>query len=278
MLRPALRRSVTLAAVVVPALLLAACDRNPLVVRRSSCPAVAVAAYAGDMTLFRPGAAGAVPMRPTWMPWRPSPNVRDECAETADQFVSRITYDVIVRRTDAAQARQFVLPVFAAVVQAGNIVNAKQISQVTVNFAAGQERAVAQGTASAGVSRHGSCRAAGHSRQDSIASAVRANWMPPLIDGRSRSEGCPARCQLCKCCSASSSTIARWPTTSPSKPLQGSDSACTAVGGAFSARLKVNARARPISRTISGRRLAIMPCSYGCGPTQLRHRGGHSGS
>ena len=149
-MRPALRRSVALAAVVVPALLLAACDRNPLVVRRSSCPAVAVAAYAGDMTLFRPGAvADAANMDAV----ATITNVRDECAETADQFVSRITYDVIVRRTDAASARQFVLPVFSAVVQAGNIVNAKQISQVTVNFAAGQERAVAQGTATAAVSR-----------------------------------------------------------------------------------------------------------------------------
>ena len=150
MIRPAIRRSIALAAVAVPALLLAACDRNPLVVRRSSCPAVAVAAYAGDMTLFRPGAVADVANMEAVATIT---NVRDECAETAEQFVSRINYDVIVRRTDAAQARQFVLPVFAAVVQAGNIVNAKQISQVTVNFAAGQERAVAQGTATAGVSR-----------------------------------------------------------------------------------------------------------------------------
>ncbi len=148
-MRSTLRRSIALAAVAVPALLLAACDRNPLVVRRSSCPAVAVAAYAGDITLFRPGQFDAANMDAV----ATITNVRDECAETADKFVSRINYDVIVRRTDAAQARQFVLPVFAAVVQAGNIVNAKQISQVTVNFAAGQERAVAQGTATAAVSR-----------------------------------------------------------------------------------------------------------------------------
>jgi len=153
MMRTALRRSVALAAVAVPALLLAACDRNPLVVRRSSCPAVAVAAYAGDTTLFRPGAAAAVADVANMEAVATITNVRDDCAETSEQFVSRINYDVIVRRTDAAQARQFVLPVFAAVVQAGNIVNAKQISQVTVNFAAGQERAVAQGTATAAVSR-----------------------------------------------------------------------------------------------------------------------------
>jgi len=150
MTSPAFRRSIALTAVAVPALLLAACDRNPLVVRRSSCSAVAVAAYAGDMTLFRPG---ATPDAANIDAVATITNVRDDCAETSDQFVSRINYDVIVRRADAAPARQFVLPVFAAVVQAGNIVNAKQISEVTVNFAAGQERAVAQGTATAAVSR-----------------------------------------------------------------------------------------------------------------------------
>lgn len=153
MTRLAIRRSVVLAAMVAPALLLAGCDRNPLVVRRSSCPAVAVAAYAGDTTLFRSAAAVAAADAANLDAVAAITNVRDDCTETAEQFVSRISYDVIVRRTDTAQARQFVLPVFAAVVQAGNIVNAKQISQVTVNFAAGQERAVAQGTTTAAVSR-----------------------------------------------------------------------------------------------------------------------------
>jgi hypothetical protein len=147
------RRCFALAAIAVPALLLAACERNPLVVRRSSCPAVAVAAYAGDITLFRPGTPAAAPDMANLDAVATITNVREECAETSDQFVTRINYDVVARRTDVAQARQMVLPVFAVVVQAGNIVNAKQISNVAVNFAAGQERAVAQGTATAGVSR-----------------------------------------------------------------------------------------------------------------------------
>jgi hypothetical protein len=151
MTRPALRRSIALAAIALPALLLAGCERNPLVVRRSSCPAVAVAAYAGDITLFRAGST--LPDVANLDAVATITNVRDECAETTDQFVSRITYDIVARRSDAAQARQMILPVFAVVVQAGNIVNAKQISQVTVNFAAGQERAVAQGSAQAAVSR-----------------------------------------------------------------------------------------------------------------------------
>ncbi|MEN9933013.1 MAG: hypothetical protein RIS17_1586, partial [Pseudomonadota bacterium] len=149
MTRLALRRPATLALVLVPVLLLAGCDRNPLIVKRSSCPAVAVAAYTGDVTLFR----GATPDAANVDAVATITNVRDECAETADQFVSRITYDVVARRNDAAEARQVVLPVYAAVVQAGNIINAKQLSNVTVNFAAGQDRAVAQGTATAAVSR-----------------------------------------------------------------------------------------------------------------------------
>lgn len=149
MTRLALRRPATLALVLMPVLLLAGCERNPLIVKRSSCPAVAVAAYTGDVTLFRGGAPDAANVDAV----ATITNVRDECTETADQFVSRITYEVVARRNDAGAARQVVLPVYAAVVQAGNIINAKQLSNVTVNFAAGQDRAVAQGIATAAVSR-----------------------------------------------------------------------------------------------------------------------------
>lgn len=149
MTRLALRRPATLALVLLPVLLLAGCERNPLIVKRSSCPAVAVAAYTGDVTLFR----GSTPDAANVDAVATITNVRDECTETADQFVARITYDVVARRNDAGPARQVVLPVFAAVVQAGNIINAKQLTNVTVNFAAGQDRAVAQGTATAAVSR-----------------------------------------------------------------------------------------------------------------------------
>ena len=149
MTRPAFRRPAAVALAIVPALFLAGCDRNPLIVKRSACPAVAVAAYTGDITLFRPGPPDVANLDAV----AAITNLRDECTETADQFVSRITYDVVVRRSGAGPARQLVLPVFAAVLQAGNVINAKQLTNVVVNFAAGQERAVAQGTATAGVSR-----------------------------------------------------------------------------------------------------------------------------
>lgn len=145
-----------LALVALAALALAGCERNPLLVKRSACPAVAVAAYAGDATLFRPGTpvtafdAANVDVVATIT------NVREECVETEEQFVTRITYDVVARRSDAGAARQVVLPVFAAVVQAGNVINAKQISNVAVDFAAGQDRAAGRGEATASVSRRAS--------------------------------------------------------------------------------------------------------------------------
>jgi hypothetical protein len=144
------RRRLLPASLLLATLALAGCERNPLIVKRSACPAVAVAAHVGDISLFRtagdPDAANLDAIATIT-------NVRDACTETADKFVARINFDVIARRTDSAQPRQLVLPVFAAVVQAGNIINAKQLTNVTVNFAAGQERAIASASIDASVSR-----------------------------------------------------------------------------------------------------------------------------
>jgi hypothetical protein len=130
-------------------LAVAGCDSNPLLVNRSACPAVAVAAHAGDVSLFRPGPPDLANLDVM----ATITNVRDECTETPEYFASRVTYDVIARRTESTAARSVTLPVFVAVVQAGNLINAKQIAQVQVNFAAGQERALASATATANVSR-----------------------------------------------------------------------------------------------------------------------------
>ncbi|WP_439546391.1 hypothetical protein [Sandarakinorhabdus sp.] len=169
---PALHRLARLGLLAGALFALAACDRNPLVVNRSSCPAVAVAAYVGDVTLFRPGPPDLANMDVI----ATITNVRDICTETPDFFMSRVTYDVVARRTDTAAARTVTLPLFVAVVQAGNLVNAKQISQVQVNFAAGQERALATGTATANVSR----RAAAVSSE--ILAKINRNRKPGEID------------------------------------------------------------------------------------------------
>jgi hypothetical protein len=66
------------------ALAVAGCERNPLVVNRSSCPAVAVAAYAGDVTLFRPGTPVTAPDAGNVDAVATITNVRQECTETAE--------------------------------------------------------------------------------------------------------------------------------------------------------------------------------------------------
>lgn len=153
-------------------LALAGCERNPLIVKRSTCPAVAVAAYTGDINLFRPGEPDLANLDAV----ATITDVRDDCVETPDQLQTRVTYDVIARRTDASAARQLVLPVFATLVQGGNVITAKQVAQVTVNFAAGQDRAVAQGRFDSTVSR----KAASVSPE--ILDKINRNRKPGMID------------------------------------------------------------------------------------------------
>lgn len=130
--------------------LLAACERNPLEVRRSVCPAAAVPTYAGDITLFRPGTspdAGNIDVEATIT------GVRDSCSDNAAQLVADVTYQVLARRSSTAGARTVALPVFATVVQGGNLIVSKQVGSVAVSFADGQARAQASGGARAMVAR-----------------------------------------------------------------------------------------------------------------------------
>ncbi len=129
-------------------LALAGCERNPLLVQRSSCAAVAVPTYAGDVTLFNGASAdaNAIDVEATIT------NVRDRCSETPAQNVTDVTYDVVARRTSASGARSVVLPVFASVIQGGNLIVSKQVGNVTLAFADGQTRAVAHSGARGTVS------------------------------------------------------------------------------------------------------------------------------
>ncbi|KPF71741.1 hypothetical protein IP88_10490 [alpha proteobacterium AAP81b] len=134
----------------VAAVALAGCERNPLEVRRSVCPAVAVPAYAGDITLFRPGTppdAGNIDVVATIT------NVRGACNDQAATLTSDVSFDVVARRSDSAGARDVALPVFATVVQGGNLIVSKQIGSVTVRFADGSARTVARGGMRANVLR-----------------------------------------------------------------------------------------------------------------------------
>ncbi len=138
------------ALILLAATALAGCQRNPLVVQRSACPAVAVPTYTGDVTVFRPGTApdaANIDLVATIT------NVRDTCAEGAAVLTTTARYDVVARRNDTSGARTISLPVFATMVQGGNLIMSKQISAVTVTFADGQARAIGHGGAQSSVSR-----------------------------------------------------------------------------------------------------------------------------
>jgi hypothetical protein len=119
-------------------------------VTRSACPAVGVPTYTGDITLFNPPAstdsrAIDVVVNLT--------NVRSTCTDVGENVVVNATFDIGARRSNAAGARDVVLPYFATVVQGGRAVISKSISQVGVHFNDGDLRATTRGAASASVSR-----------------------------------------------------------------------------------------------------------------------------
>lgn len=138
------------AALVLATAILAGCQQNPLKIKRSACPAVAVPTYTGDMTLFKPGTppdAANIDVVATIT------NVREVCTETDALLTVEVSYDVLARRTTTAGARTVVFPVFASVVQGGNLLVSKQTGTVAVAFADGQARASGRGTARGSVAR-----------------------------------------------------------------------------------------------------------------------------
>lgn len=117
---------------------------------RSACPALAVPAYTGDVTLFDPPAsrdARAIDVVATIT------NLRANCADNVDQIVSQATFDMQASRRDTTAARDVTLPFFATVVRGGSVVVSKQVGRVTVHFDAGKARASASGSATTGINR-----------------------------------------------------------------------------------------------------------------------------
>lgn len=117
---------------------------------RSPCPAVAVPAGTGDITLFNPASSRdqtALDLSALIT------NVRSTCSDVSEQVLTNITFDVRARRNDVAAARDVTLPYFITVVQGGTAVVSKRIGHVALHFDAGSDRATASGQASATVDR-----------------------------------------------------------------------------------------------------------------------------
>lgn len=142
--------------IVATALALSGCARDGditaegITVTRSACPAVAIPAGTGDITLFDPATsrdASAIDVVANIT------NVRATCDETGEYIVSNISFDVQALRRDAGPAREVVLPYFTSVVQGGTNVVAKRLNRVALRFEAGQVRATATGSGTGQVLR-----------------------------------------------------------------------------------------------------------------------------
>ena len=132
------------------ALAVAGCQRNPLLVKRSPCPAVAVPVYLGDITVFAPGGsadAKNIDVVATIT------NVRENCLEGTDRLTTDVTFDVVARRDAGGPARAVTLPVMATVVQGGNLILSKEVTPVTISFADGETRAKGSGGVRTSVAR-----------------------------------------------------------------------------------------------------------------------------
>ncbi|WP_299309200.1 hypothetical protein [uncultured Croceicoccus sp.] len=113
---------------------------------RSRCPAVGIPDYTGDITTFRdPQAMTAASLDVT----AAMTNLRVTCDDSGARIYSEVAFDVYARRSDTAQARQVTLPYFVTVVRGGTAVLTKRVGEVTIDFAAGQDRAQASARAGA---------------------------------------------------------------------------------------------------------------------------------
>ena len=121
-----------------------------VIVSRTACPAVAIPAATGDITLFDPPAsrdADAIDVVANIT------NVRSTCSDVGDNITSTVTFDVQARRRDSRGARDVVLPYFAVIVQGGTNIVSKSVSQVGIRFEDGQLRASTSGAATGTVLR-----------------------------------------------------------------------------------------------------------------------------
>jgi len=113
---------------------------------RSTCPAVGMADYTGDITVFKtPGTTDSRAIDIV----AAITDVRQKCDPLSAPVESNVSFRVIARRTNAHGERTVNLPYFVTVVRGTNVVIAKRLGIVTLHFAEGQTRTEAIGTGKA---------------------------------------------------------------------------------------------------------------------------------
>ena len=149
-------RTAALFALLASSTLVAGCSRKGQIadggvyVVRSSCPLVGIVAGAGDITLFDP--AGSIDARAIDVSATMT-NVRANCSDDGTTVTSTASYDVVATRRDGGEARHVVLPTFNVAMQGGSTVVAKQVSAVSLDFAAGSMRGQGRGQSTIRVSK-----------------------------------------------------------------------------------------------------------------------------
>ncbi len=111
----------------------------------STCPAVGIPDYTGDITTFRSGADRSMASLDVSAAMT---NLRTTCNDTGEKVYSEASFEVHARRTDTRGARTVTLPYFVTVLRGGSAVVSKRVGEVSLTFADGQERTV--GTAKVG--------------------------------------------------------------------------------------------------------------------------------
>jgi hypothetical protein len=112
-------------------LALAGCASNPLIVRRTSCPAVAVVKNASTMTRFSTqGRYDAQDVQLTAM----ISNIQPSCVERRDGAVTAVRFEILAARRAAAGVQEVQLPYFIMLVKDGQTILAKQIYGTSVRF------------------------------------------------------------------------------------------------------------------------------------------------
>ena len=120
---------------------------------RSTCPAVGIPEYTGDVTLFRVANDRTAPNIDLVAAMT---DVRAQCSEDAtagEKVTSTVSFQVQARRNDTAGARQVTLPYFVTVLQGGSAVISKRVGNVTLPFADGEQRAQVSGDVNAFIDR-----------------------------------------------------------------------------------------------------------------------------
>lgn len=127
---------------------------------RTACPAVGIPEHTGDITLFRDASSTSAANMDVVAAIT---NVRSQCGDDArkakairksgERVYSTSSFDVLARRMDTRGSRRVSLPYYVTVLRGGSAVVSKRVATVTLEFADGQERARATGSASAYIDR-----------------------------------------------------------------------------------------------------------------------------